>query len=366
MNRTGKDFSVTQPWIYKSMPDLIFILLPPFLSLLIVFAFPGLFRNPEGIPDLVWLLLIVFVDVAHVYSTLYRTYFDAETFQKQKGILISIPIFVFILAVVLYSIAPLLFWRILAYLAVYHFIRQQYGFMRIYSRKEKVSRIEYWVDTITIYSATLYPVLYWHMHGPRNFNWFVDNDFLYFQSGWLSKLCFGLYVIILIVYVGKEINIVRVSGKFNLPKNLVVTGTALSWYFGIVYFNGDLIFTLLNVVSHGIPYMALVWMYGRKQEIKERHTNVFLQKVFSGYGWLIFLMTMVCFAYFEEGIWDVWIWKDHTSLFQPFSFLPVLKNATLLNILVPLLTVPQATHYIIDGFIWRLSKGETFWAKKIL
>ena len=43
MNRTGKDFSVTQPWIYKSMPDHIFILLPPFLSLLIVFAFQGLF-----------------------------------------------------------------------------------------------------------------------------------------------------------------------------------------------------------------------------------------------------------------------------------------------------------------------------------
>jgi hypothetical protein len=47
------------------------------------------------------------------------------------------------------------------------------------------------------------------------------------------------------------------TSYFNIPKNLIIIGTLSSWFFGIVYFNNDLVFTLLNVVSHGIPYMAL-------------------------------------------------------------------------------------------------------------
>ena len=41
---------------------------------------------------------------------------------------------------------------------------------------------------------------------------------------------------------------------------------------GIVYFKGDLTFTLLNVVSHGIPYYALVWAYGNNQQ-KENYSE---------------------------------------------------------------------------------------------
>ncbi len=38
--------------------------------------------------------------------------------------------------VALYSLGSMVFWRVLAYLAVFHFIRQQYGFMMIYRRND--------------------------------------------------------------------------------------------------------------------------------------------------------------------------------------------------------------------------------------
>jgi len=48
------------------------------------------------------------------------------------------------------------FWRAMAYLAVFHFVRQQYGFLRLYSRQE-IPSISTKIDSITIYFTTITP-----------------------------------------------------------------------------------------------------------------------------------------------------------------------------------------------------------------
>lgn len=345
-----------QPWIGKPVTDIVFILLPPFVCLLIIALFPGLFTDAKGIPDAGWVILILLIDVAHVYSTLYRTYFDPVAFQKQRTILLAIPLIGFILGVLLYSISPLLFWRLLAYVAVFHFIRQQYGFMRIYSRKEERTPLSSTLDTLAIYYATLYPLLYWHLKGPRNFNWFIDDDFVYLRSDTLLKILGGLYIILLAAWFVKEFIRSVKAGKINIPKVLVVTGTVVSWYGGIIYFNGDLAFTLLNVVSHGIPYMALIWIYGKKNYSGTQ--SRLLRVVFSRYGLIIFLGLLFLFAFIEEGLWDIAVWKEHGQLFGTMQITNLSFSKNILAFIVPLLALPQITHYILDGFIWKIKRDK--------
>lgn len=350
-----------QPWIGKPVIDIPFILLPPFASLLLVFLLPGIFQGQEGVSVAGWVVLVLLIDVAHVYSTLYRTYFDPQAFSKQRSILVAIPFIGFVVAVMAYSISSQLFWRLLAYTAVFHFIRQQYGFMRVYSRKEASTKLSIWIDRIAIYYATLYPLIYWHLSGPRNFNWFVENDFVYLQSPLLLQLSTVLYIIVIAVYILYEGRRWITTRQINLPKLAIVAGTFLSWYFGIVYFNGDMAFTVLNVVSHGIPYMALVWIYGQKNYLQPGRGSRFLKLVFSKYGVLIFLGLLFLLAYFEEGIWDAFVWKEHAAVFGISKLqLPELSN-TVLSFLVPLLALPQITHYILDGFIWKIKKDEFKW-----
>jgi hypothetical protein len=354
-----------QPWIGKPATDILFILLPPFVCLLIIALFPGLFENSKGIPLAGWVILILLIDVAHVYSTLYRTYFDPASFKRQRTILLSIPFIGFIAGVILYSISPLLFWRLLAYVAVFHFVRQQYGFMRVYSRKEKKEKIVSLIDTFTVYYATLYPILYWHLDGPRNFNWFTENDFLYMHSTVLLSILTFLYIITVAVYLLKEI-FVWIKFRFiNIPKFLVITGTLLSWYFGIVYFNGDMAFTLLNVVSHGIPYMALIWIYGQKNYSQQGKGNRFLRVVFSRYGVALFLGLVFLFAFVEEGLWDLSVWKEHHQVFGLGSSTSFSIPEKALSFIVPLLALPQVTHYILDGFIWKIRKDEFKWNSEV-
>jgi hypothetical protein len=339
-----------QPWIGKKGIEICFILLPPFLSLAFIAACPNLFRDNGKIPDAGWVILILLIDVAHVYSTLYRTYFDRRAIHSYKQPLLLIPLIGLAVGIFVYWQSGLLFWRILAYLAVFHFIRQQYGFMRIYSRQESIPLWARRIDTFTIYYATIYPLIYWHLSEPRNFNWFVDNDFVLFKSARLLQLATILYWVMLLVYLTRELLQAIRFRYLNIPRVTILAGTILSWYFGIVFFNGDMAFTLLNVVSHGIPYMALIWLHGEKQAATG---SGFLKRIFSRYGILLFLGIIFLLAYLEEGLWDMTVWKEHVSLFSIFHLAGSRLSDNWFIVVVPLLALPQITHYVIDGFIWR-------------
>lgn len=354
-----------QPWIGKPFTEITFILLPPFVSLAIIFLFPSLFKNSRDMPETAWIILILLIDVSHVYSTLYRTYFDPEALNRQRFLLWVIPVAGFVAGAMLYSLNSLYFWRILAYVAVFHFVRQQYGFMRVYSRKERTKRRFILTDKITIYTAAVYPMIYWHLSGPRNFNWFIENDFVFYKSQSLLTFFTFLYILILVVYVIKEALQITTTGRFNIPRISVITGTIISWYVGIVYFNGDMAFTLLNVVSHGIPYMALIWIFGKKTYTQPEKGSRFLKLVFSRYGFIIFVLLITLFAVIEEGLWDMAVWKEHDALFNTAGLSRYILNDQLLSIIVPLLALPQITHYVLDGFIWKIKQDEFKWNNEI-
>ncbi len=349
-----------QPWLHSAAIDTILILSPPFLALLVAFSLNSASMD-NGIPPWAWLVFIVGIDVAHVWSTLFRTYLDHEAYEERKLLFLLTPLACWLLGLMLYTLSGALFWTALAYLAVFHFARQAYGFLMLYSRSEAQG----WgkrLDQAFIYLATLYPILYWHAHLPRNFHWFIDGDF---ASGCpeIVATCTGyLYLLVIAAYLAKEAKSSSDNKPLNIPKQLVLLGTAASWYVGIVALNGDFIFTVTNVVAHGIPYIGLVWLLGRKQSKLSPERYAFMGLKFSRVYSLAFLPVFLGLLFFlgflEEGLWDALHWREHTALFPFLSWLPKVLDKGTLAWLVPLLALPQATHYVLDGFIWRLH-GQT-------
>lgn len=351
-----------QPWIYHPAGDALFVLAPPLLITAAVLLFPGFFESGGGLSPLAWLILIVGIDVSHVYSTLYRTYFDKSEFRRYRRPLILIPLLAWGVGALLHFIGPMAFWTVLAYLAVYHFVRQQYGFFAIYARKQQHSRPERLLDQLAIYGATVYPLIYWHTHLPRKFNWFVQGDFLSVPYPIISTIAGWVYLGILAVYVGKEIRNSLRNG-LNFPKNIILIGTCISWYTGIVMYEGDLAFTATNVISHGIPYMALVWFYGKKKaaasQQNQAHEKPRIGRFFQPIMLPVFVGLLFLLGYVEEGMWDGWIWGEHAELFPWTQQFSIISQPVVLALVVPLLAVPQVTHYVIDGFIWRMRKKES-------
>jgi hypothetical protein len=338
-----------QNWIHKPQTDGFFILLPPFLVLFIVVFFQDFLQKLEQHYSFyTWLFLIVFIDVAHVYATLFKTYFVPEVFNENKKRFIGIPVFCFFFGVFLFSFGSAVFWSVLAYIAVFHFIRQQYGFMRLYSRSENKTRISTTFDNLFIYTATVYPMLFWFLSPNRNFNWFVENEFFTFKNPQMLHFLNYLYGCILVLYVVRTVYFGFKNRFFNIPKNTLIIGTGLSWYFGIVYYNNDLVFTLLNVVAHGLPYLALVFL--SQIAAKRPKNNSFLDFFSHKKGILFYLLLLISIAFFEEYLWEILVWNDHFTAFY-------LPNSWQL-LWVPLLTVPQFTHYLLDGFIWKKNKDK--------
>ena len=335
-----------QPWIHKAKTDSLFILLPSFMVVAIVFLFQNqLHQIEKNYSFYTWLFLIVFIDVAHVYATLFKTYFVASEFQKRKKLLIGLPILCFLIGVFLFSFGSAVFWSVLAYIAVFHFIRQQYGFMRLYARNE--SKKWAWIDNLIIYTATVYPMLYWFLSAQRNFNWFVTNEFLRFENPILITILSWIYGLIVIFYIIRTSYLSLKTNTFNIPKNAIIFGTFMSWYFGIVYFDNDLVFTLLNVVSHGVPYIALVYLKEIDNKPTAELNGLHYFKHFKGL--IFFLAILIFIAFSEEYLWEILVWNEQfsgtTKDFSNWYFL-----------VVPLLTVPQFTHYLLDGFIWKSNK----------
>lgn len=344
------------PWIHSRWLDGAFILAPPFFAVAFVLAFRDAFGDDSGVPLWAWVVFILAIDVAHVYSTLYRTYFDPVEFNARRTLYTVVPLLAWVGGALLYAAGPAVFWRVLAYIAVFHFVRQQYGFMVLYARRERSVTLHRWIDRSVIYLATIYPLVYWHTH-PRQFHWFIEGDFFTLPAA-VHAPVLAAYLLSLAAYAIKEAAAYRASGHVNWPKQYVVIGTAGAWYVGIVLLNGDMAFTVTNVVSHGIPYLALIWIYGRRQAQVTPARRLFgglrSSYVFSVPFLPVFIGLLLLFAYVEEGLWHGLVWREHLSAFVGFADLPKLEDSAALALVVSLLAVPQLTHYILDGFIWKL------------
>ena len=333
------------PWLFSPTVDLLTFLGSALLalSLLAIGAPLGLLQDDT--PDWMWVGAILMVDVAHVYATGFRVYFDPVERKRRPWLYGLTPLLAFVIGIALYSESHVWFWRILAYLAVFHFVRQQYGWIALYrSRGGERGQIGRWIDSTAIYMATIYPLIYWHANLPRNFWWFLEGDFARLPQE-IASVAAPIYWISLALYAARSLYRATVKGELNPGKDVVLVTTAVCWHVGIITFNSDYAFTVTNVIIHGIPYMVLVYWYRyhdpqQGESAGERPARVPPIISFLAAIWLL--------AYLEELFWDCGLWHERSWLFGSAW---QLDGAEVF--LVPLLAVPQITHYILDGFIWK-------------
>jgi hypothetical protein len=329
-------------WLFSRRVDLAVFGGSALLSLVLLAAGARLGILHSDTPEWTWIAGVLLVDVAHVWSTIFRTYLDTNELRRRPLLYASVPIGAYAFGLLLYDTGTLLFWRCLAYLAIFHFVRQQYGWVALYRSRagETAGR---WIDTLAIYAATLYPLLFWHAHLPRKFWWFLPNDFAFALPAIAAAIAAPIYWVILAVYVLRSI----AAGFPNPGKDLVVATTALCWYVGIVALDSDFAFTVTNVFIHGIPYFALIYIYQRTNGEPATPANRILP---------FFLAVVWILAFAEEALWDRTLWNERAWLFGTWSLV------SLERWIVPLLAVPQVTHYLLDGFIWKRRSARPLFA----
>ncbi len=329
-------------WLVSPAVDGSLLVAPPLVALVVAFGLP----QGTDVSPLARLLLVVGIDVTHVWASLYRTWWDPVERIERRALLWATPAVALVSASLLCSVSEALFWTVLAYFAVWHFIKQQIGFVALYRIRQGLpgGTLDARVERAAVWAVTGFPVLWWHAHLPRSFSWFLEGDFIVGLPAWVlppaGLLAAGV--------VGAHVVLRLRSGIASPGRDLWLALTAAVWFGGIVFTDADLAFTATNVVLHGVPYLVLVAWVGRRQwQVLDRGPA--RRGAFFGLGIAGFLLPLLLIAGIEEAAWDALVWHDHEAVFGVWD--PPSWAATLA---VPLLAVPQITHYLLDGFIWKL------------
>ena len=305
---------------------------------------------PAGwpLPPWAWLVVVLLIDVAHVYASLWRTWAQPGEVRRRPGLYLVMPVVVWLGLITLAALGPGWFWTVLAYVAVFHFVRQQWGVAALYRLRAGLpgrgpgAQLE----KAAHYAVTLWPVVWWHAHLPRPFSWFTDTDFLRGLPVEVAWLSLPVAVAAVVLHIGWRWR----EGGWSLGRDLWLLTTAAVWGLGICGVQGDAAFTLPNVVHHGVPYFVLVWWTGHVAHQRGLPTAA-AGRPFVRAGLALFLAPLFLFAAVEEWAWDRLMWLEHAELFGSFS--PELgPGATAL--VLGTLSLPQVVHYILDGFIWRM------------
>ncbi|ELP33876.1 hypothetical protein [Rhodopirellula baltica] len=355
------------PWLFSPAVDLATFGGSALVALAMLPLGAALGFLHDETPGWTWVATILLIDVAHVYATGFRVYFDGTELRRRPWLYGLTPVLAFAIGGAIYSESVTLFWSVLAYLAVFHFIRQQYGWVALYrSREGDDEKVGWWIDASAIYLATLYPLIHWHAHLPRHFWWFAEGDFIQVPEI-AAIIVMPIYWLSMLAYAARSLSRGLRDGAWSPGKDIVVLTTAVCWYVGIITFNSDYAFTVTNVIIHGVPYMVLIYWYRwcriaessdsatdqasahPPRPISRWQTNTGRAALFLGVVWIL--------AYAEEMLWDFGIWQERGWLFAwvPPGF-AISAGETLAEAsvwLAPALAVPQITHYVLDGFLWR-------------
>lgn len=311
-----------------------------------------------GVQEPLWVYLLAFVafDVAHVWATAYLTYLDGDRFRRRRGLYLwPIPIS-FFAAFALHASSPVTYWTLLSYFAIFHFAKQQYGFIAIYKALHKErSRLDYHLDKLTSWVGSLGPVLLWHATPRGQFEWFGSGeDFLLRLPPALRPALLALMGAAATLWVVRQLYLVADGRGLNRGKAMWMVASWASWSLGVAFSEHLLVSAAYLNFLHGLPFLVLVWRrvsgrFGGRAPEGARLVAWLAQR---GRAWA-FYGFVFAIGLIEEVFWDSMVWR--TYLPTLFGTDPPPPSAFALSFWIALLSTPQIVHYFLDGVLWKLN-----------
>src|SRR5213596_3671345 len=154
INEQARPRAISLRWIINAREDLVWFIgsVAASYTLLILYS--------AGILPLVpmvagWAILI---DAPHVFGTFSRTYFDASEWKTRKRLLLGSLLFFIVGPAMVLAGAGFTFFFIAALWAYYHLVKQHYGFMVLYKKKNNdLAPVDNALDRLLLMFAFNYP-----------------------------------------------------------------------------------------------------------------------------------------------------------------------------------------------------------------
>jgi len=359
--------TISTNWITNRQFDLAWYIGACLSSYLMIYLSVG-----WGLPAmLLWWFWILSVDGPHVFGTLSRTYLDSQEW--------SIRYKLFLGSLLWFSLGPLLlfgsiasgsgvpYFAFLAFAslwAYWHVVRQHYGFMVLYQKKNgeaagKANPVDYWVYYVLML-APFVSFLIRHPEARKQLG-------LSLQISRLERAIVSsdhvVIVAALAFYVAKEIYYARERGTWNLPKNLFLLACVPLHLLIFLhpYLSTRLpipLYVVFVTFYHNIQYHGIIWFYNRNRYGKENSN-------YGPAGWIsknfaIYYAAGLVFAiaYRYTNWYFLGLKVPFLSGASSLSQIPLGMNFRVSDLAFAFWWGFAFQHYYLDQKIWRLSKDK--------
>ncbi len=355
-----------QPWVHSWYADsLAFFFVPILFILLAVFKLPPFTGLDEKTFQFI-IILVLFVDWAHIFAQYHRIFCNPLEEKKLKLVypisyLLAIPV----VAIIVGFLSPPFVDTLLVYFVIFHFIKQQFGFIKIYSKTDgPKTKLVSRMDDLFVYLSMFTPVVYWHTKSfDYNYKWvsmFIKSPVF----NWILWPMLVAYFLTFIFYIKNEFARTKTNNQFNIPKNIAILVAMLSWGIVSILSDSKLLIIFTVTFTHDVSYTFYVWFVGRRDEhILKKRVNWF--SWWSVPGFFIYFAVLILFSHVifvvhlemtMDHNWDYYIYgKFFNSISKAEGFW--------LNIGWSLFFATQAHHYFIDRFLWKKEKDLDYMVK---
>jgi hypothetical protein len=254
--------SLSLGWIINARADLLIFIGGTLASYLLIGLHVGL-----GVPMLFlyWIWSVGF-DGTHVFGTVSRTYLDTEERRERGRLLYGSLIFFFSFgpALVLLGLTPLLI-LIVATWAYYHVVRQHYGFMVLYKKKNHdLEFVDNLIDRLLLGTMLVYPPFQrFFINKPQELG-IPPGMALSRVAPWLDPGLRAILAIIVIAFIVRQAQKLIAGKPLNLPKYLLMLA-AIPMHWLTYRYMGPLDSVPVITIFHNIQYHGIIWYYNRNR-----------------------------------------------------------------------------------------------------
>ncbi|MGA9771080.1 MAG: hypothetical protein WBV94_18745 [Blastocatellia bacterium] len=341
---------ISMGWIINRKDDLIWFIGSVVTSYAFLAANLMLVKLGMSVMIMTWIWALGF-DGPHVFGTISRTYADNEERRKRAKLYYGSLILFLIGPAMLFAdslmgtntLGPV-FFLLASMWAYYHLVKQHYGFMILYKKKNSdLAEIDNLIDRAFILLGMTYPFVRFLTHSYaakerlEGMSLSTDSSSVW----WVETLIFSAFLISLGLFVGRQAQRLYLKQPVNVPKILLLAACLPMHWIVLRALEpfaptaGALAAVATLTIYHNIQYHRIIWFHNRNKYSRAGATNYGAASVISRSVW-----SYILFALAFGAIYHI----PHYTVVKPDSYW------------MAFIWGGAFTHYYLDSKIWRVRR----------
>jgi hypothetical protein len=263
--------AVSVRWIISARDDLVWLIGSVASSYLLLVLYV------KGVLPLVPMVALwaILIDAPHVFGTFSRTYFDRTERQNRARLLWGSLLFFAIGPLMVYAGAGLIFFFLAALWAYYHLVKQHYGFMVLYKKKNNdLAPVDNALDRLLLLFAFNYPFVAFIARDPEA----MKRVPAALQSGvnGLAMVLLAGTIVLAVAWLGRQVQRAVTGEALNVPKYLLLAAAIpMHWIVLLTPMpHKPIAIVAILTIYHNLQYHRLIWFhnkkYTRNQTVREQ------------------------------------------------------------------------------------------------